>query len=61
VHVKICRSFQKAMFCVTNATIAGTMPHPLDSPDPQQQAANRAHALAWAERLSRGRTDCLEG
>ncbi|MFM7287557.1 MAG: CO2 hydration protein, partial [Cyanobium sp.] len=61
VHVKICRSFQKAMFCVTNATIAGTMPHPLDSADPRQQAANRAHAMAWAERLSRGRTDCLEG
>ncbi|MFO0103763.1 MAG: CO2 hydration protein [Cyanobium sp.] len=61
VHVKICRSFQKAMFCVTNATIAGTMPHPLDSADPRQQAANRAHALAWAERLSRGRTDCLAG
>jgi hypothetical protein len=61
VHVKICRSFQKAMFCVTNATISGTMPHPLDSRDPEQQAANRAHALGWSERLSRGRTDCLEG
>jgi CO2 hydration protein len=60
VHVKICRSFQKAMFCVTNATIEGTMPHPLASADPEHQAANRAHALAWAARLSRGRTDCLE-
>jgi hypothetical protein len=49
------------MFCVTNATVEGTMPHPLTSPDPEHQAANRAHALAWAERLSRGRTDCLEG
>jgi hypothetical protein len=60
VHVKICRSFQKAMFCVTNATVEGTMPHPLASVEPEHQAANRVHALAWAERLSRGRTDCLE-
>jgi CO2 hydration protein len=60
VHVKICRSFQKAMFCVTNATVVGTMPHPLDSHQPEHRAANRAHAMAWAERLSRGRTDCLE-
>jgi CO2 hydration protein len=60
IHVKICRSFQKAMFCVTNATVVGTMPHPLASGEPEHRAANRAHAMAWAERLSRGRTDCLE-
>lgn len=60
VHVKICSSFQKSMFCVTNATIEGTMPHPLESDQPDHQAANRAHALAWAQRLSVGRTDCLE-
>ena len=28
VHVQICISFQKSMFCVTNAAIAGTMPNP---------------------------------
>ena len=39
------------MFCVTNAAIAGTMPHPLDSDDPEQQAANRAYAESWAGRL----------
>jgi len=59
VHVKICMSFQKSMFCVTNAAIDGTMPHPLDSQDPQQQAANRAYAESWATRLAAGRTDCL--
>jgi CO2 hydration protein len=59
VHVKICLSFQKSMFCVTNAAINGTMPHPLDSRDPQQQAANRAYAESWATRLAAGRTDCL--
>ncbi|MDG2329084.1 MAG: CO2 hydration protein, partial [Synechococcus sp. cluster2_bin.44] len=30
VHVQICVSFQKSMFCVTNGAIAGTMPHSLD-------------------------------
>jgi CO2 hydration protein len=60
VRVKICMSFQKSMFCVTNAAIAGTFPHPLDSNDPVAQAANRAYADAWAARLSVARTDCLD-
>ena len=51
VHVQICVSFQKSMFCVTNAAIAGTMPHPLESSDPAQQEANRAYAGSWAGRL----------
>ncbi|MEB3233934.1 MAG: CO2 hydration protein [Cyanobacteriota bacterium] len=59
VRVKICMSFQKSMFCVTNAAIDGTMPHPLASTDPAQQQANAAYALAWAKRLAAGRTDCL--
>ncbi len=59
VRVKICMSFQKSMFCVTNAAINGTMPHPLDSADPEAQAANAAYAGAWAQRLGIARTDCL--
>lgn len=59
VRVKICASFQKAMFCVTNAAIAGTLPHPIGSGDPQAQAANQAYARAWATRLASARTDCL--
>lgn len=59
VHVKICQSFQKSMFCVTNAAIDGTMPHPLSSREPEHQQANRAHAEAWAARLAVARTDCL--
>ena len=51
VHVQICISFQKSMFCVTNAAIAGTMPHPLDAEDPEQKAANRAYAESWSGRL----------
>lgn len=51
VHVQICISFQKSMFCVTNAAIAGTMPAQLDTEDPEQQAANRAYAESWSGRL----------
>jgi len=61
VRVKICSSFQKSMFCVTNAAISGTFSHPLDSPLAEHRAANQAYAAAWAERLSRARTDCLAG
>lgn len=59
-RVKICMSFQKAMFCVTNAAIAGTFPQPLDSPEAAHQAANAAYAAAWAQRLSSARSDCLD-
>ena len=59
VRVKICMSFQKSMFCVTNAAINGTMPHPLISSDAAAQAANAAYAEAWAQRLGLARTDCL--
>jgi CO2 hydration protein len=59
VRVKICMSFQKSMFCVTNAAIAGTFPHPLADGSPAAAAANRAHADAWAARLCLARTDCL--
>ena len=60
VRVKICMSFQKAMFCVTNAAIRGTFPHPLASAASAEQAANQAYAAAWADRLSKARTDCLD-
>jgi hypothetical protein len=57
--VKLCASFQKAMFCVTNGAIAGTFPASLSSGDPAALAANRAHATGWAQRLAASRTDCL--
>jgi CO2 hydration protein len=60
VRVKICMSFQKSMFCVTNAAIRGTFPSPLSSKDPAAQAANRAYAASWAGRLAMARTDCLD-
>jgi CO2 hydration protein len=60
VRVKICMSFQKAMFCVTNAAIRGTFPHALATEAPAERAANEAHAAAWAARLGKARTDCLD-
>jgi CO2 hydration protein len=60
VRVKICMSFQKSMFCVTNAAISGTFPHPLAAAEPAAAAANRAYADAWAARLCLARTDCLD-
>lgn len=59
VRVKICSSFQKAMFCVTNAAIAGTFPHGLAGAYAAEIAADGAYANAWAQRLCQGRTDCL--
>jgi CO2 hydration protein len=58
-RVKIAMSFQKSMFCVTNAAIEGTFPYDLASIDPSHQAANQAHAASWANRLATARTDCL--
>lgn len=60
VRVKICMSFQKSMFCVTNAAIRGTFPYPLSTELPSERVANQAHAAAWAARLAKARTDCLD-
>ena len=60
IRVKICSSFQKSMFCVTNAAIDGTFPHPLSSEDAGERQTNRAYAAAWAARLCHARTDCLD-
>ncbi|QBE69561.1 Low-affinity CO2 hydration protein CphX [Synechococcus sp. WH 8101] len=59
VHVQICISFQKSMFCVTNGAIAGTMPHPLDSQDPEARKANLAYAQSWVDRLMGTRREAL--
>jgi CO2 hydration protein len=57
LRIKICESFQKSMFCVTNATILGLMPHPLETTDPQEQRVNQIYLEGWMNRL---RTSQLE-
>jgi CO2 hydration protein len=51
LRVKICLSFQKAMFCVTTATILGLMPYPVDTTDLTKQEANREYLENWMNRL----------
>lgn len=60
VRVKICMSFQKSMFCVTNAAIKGTFPHSLHSENKDEKAANLAYAHSWSMRLSGTRTNALD-
>ncbi|GAC1489751.1 MAG: CO2 hydration protein [Chamaesiphon sp.] len=55
LRVKICRSFQKSMFCVTNAAILGLAPYPLDTDIPAEQVANRAYLKNWMDRFIRSR------
>jgi CO2 hydration protein len=59
--VKICQSFQKSMYCVTSATILGLAPHPLDSPDPQEQATNMAYFEGWMDRLLTSQLPNIQG
>jgi CO2 hydration protein len=57
LRIKICESFQKSMFCVTNATILGLMPYALETADPQEQRVNQKYLEGWMDRL---RTSQLE-
>lgn len=51
LRVKICLSFQKAMFCVTTAAIRGLMPHPIDTTNPQHQQENLTYLEGWMDKL----------
>ncbi len=51
LRVQICQSFQKSMFCVTNATIVGLAPYPLDTSDAAQQQANQVYLEKWMDRF----------
>ncbi|VEP18119.1 CO2 hydration protein [Hyella patelloides LEGE 07179] len=51
LRVKICQSFQKSMFCVTTAAVKGLAPHPLDTNNPEEKAANRKYLKGWLNRL----------
>jgi CO2 hydration protein len=57
--VQICESFQKSMFCVTTAAIKGLAPHPMDTTNPQEQAANRAYLENWMNRFITSRVEMV--
>jgi CO2 hydration protein len=58
--IKICESFQKSMFCVTNATILGLMPHPLETSDPKEQKANQIYLEGWMDRLRTSQIEAVQ-
>ncbi len=58
--VKICESFQKSMFCVTNAALVGLLPCPLDSPNPEDQQQNRQFLEGWMDRLTTSQLDVVQ-
>lgn len=51
LRVRICVSFQKSMFCVTNSAIVGLAPYPIATTDPEQQRKNRVYLESWMDRL----------
>ena len=51
LRVQICQSFQKSMFCVTTAAVKGLAPHPLDTQDPEERAANHFYLKGWLNRI----------
>jgi CO2 hydration protein len=58
--IKICESFQKSMFCVTNAAIVGLMPHPLDTAEPKEQKANLTYLEGWMNKLTESRLEVVQ-
>jgi CO2 hydration protein len=58
--IKICETFQKSMFCVTNAAIVGLMPHALDSQNPQEQQANQDFLQSWMDHFRPSRLDAVQ-
>jgi CO2 hydration protein len=58
--IKICATFQKSMFCVTNATILGLMPHALDTSKPKEQKANQIYLEGWMNRFIDSRLEVVQ-
>jgi CO2 hydration protein len=59
--VKICETFQKSMFCVTNAAIVGLMPYPADTRVNEEQQANQKYLEGWMERFLPSRLENVQG
>lgn len=60
IRVQLSQSFQKSMFCVTEAAVRGLMPYPADTPDPKEQGLNRDYLSNWMKRLSTSRLDVVQ-
>ena len=60
IRVQLCQSFQKSMFCVTEAAVRGLMPYPADTQDPKEQVLNRDYLSGWMKRLAQSRLDVVQ-
>lgn len=60
VRVQLSQSFQKSMFCVTEAAVRGLMPFPADTNDPKEQVLNRDYLNGWMKRLMKSRLDVVQ-
>ncbi len=60
IRVQLCQSFQKSMFCVTEAAVRGMMPYPADTEDPKEQVINRDYLSGWMKRLLESRLDVVQ-
>ena len=60
IRVQLCQSFQKSMFCVTEAAVRGLMPYAPDTQDPKEQVLNRDYLSGWMKRLAQSRLDVVQ-
>ena len=60
IRVQLGQSFQKSMFCVTEAAVRGMMPYAPDTEDPKEQVLNRDYLSGWMKRLSESRLDVVQ-
>ncbi|MBE9028294.1 CO2 hydration protein [filamentous cyanobacterium LEGE 11480] len=60
VRVKLTESFQKSMFCVTNAALWGLVPNALDADSAAAQVQNEDFFKGWVARLMKGRLEAVQ-
>ncbi len=60
IRVQLSQSFQKSMFCVTEAAVRGLMPYAADTSDPKEQVLNRDYLGGWLKRLAESRLDVVQ-
>ncbi|MGD1900202.1 MAG: CO2 hydration protein [Phormidesmis sp.] len=60
VRVQLSQSFQKSMFCVTEAAVRGLMPYPTNTTDPKEQVLNEDYLNGWMKRLLESRLDIVQ-
>ncbi|AFY36614.1 CO2 hydration protein [[Leptolyngbya] sp. PCC 7376] len=51
IRVKICKTFQKSMFCVTSAALMGLVPNGIGPDTLEKQQENREFFEFWMDRL----------